>query len=45
MSELALSRSVRPKALKYVTGTRPRASGKAGLHASYQSESFSRPIT
>lgn len=45
VSELALSRSVRPRALKYETGTRPRASGKAGLHASYQSLSFSRPMT
>lgn len=44
-SDCALSLSVRPKAWKKDTGTRPRASGSAGLHASYQSESFSRPIT
>lgn len=40
-----LSLSVRPRAWKNATGTKPRASGRAGLHASYQSVSFSRPMT
>jgi hypothetical protein len=43
--DCALSRSVRPRAWKKATGTRPRASGRAGLQASYQSVSFSRPMT
>lgn len=45
LSELPLSRSVRPRAWKKATGTRPRASGSAGLQASYQSVSSSRPMT
>lgn len=44
-AEPALCLSVLPMTSKYETGTRPRALGIKGLHASYQSSSFSRLMT
>lgn len=41
----ALRLSVFPMTSKYETGTKPRAVGISGLHASYQSSSSSRLIT